>query len=98
MKPKHGKVFEASVPSDFCHAGLEDAFEVINKYIKQFDVKTCGLTYLRVGIECDLLRVIDLSRTYGISPSFKKDYDSDEWSLHKLDKNFRHVIYWSPGA
>ena len=98
MKPEGRKVFTARVPCDFSHVGLEDGLHEINKYIFEKDIKTTGLTYLRCGIECDLLRIIDLSRIYCICPSFKVGYGPDEWSLHKLDKDFQHIIYWSPGV
>ena len=99
MKPR-GKVIEATVPSDFCHVALEDGLDILNNRIRDYGIRVSNQKYLHVGIECDLLKVIDLSRTYGLRPSFKRDYSDCEWSIHALDldNNYSHVVYWSPGA
>ena len=96
MKPRH--VIEATITCDFSHAGLDDGLDALNKYIYDNDIKTIGNTYLYVGLECDLLRVIDLSRTYSMWPSFKAGYKPCEWSIHKLRKDYSHIVYHSPGA
>ena len=100
MKPVRGKVIEASVPCDFCHVSLEDGLDVLNKYIEDEGINTVQNKYLHVSLDCDLLRVIDLSRTYGLNPSFQRDYTDCEWSVYALDidNNYSHIIYWSPGA
>ncbi len=100
MKPKLGRVIEAITPSDFCHASLEDGLDVLNSRIKDYGVRATRIKHLYVGFECDLLAVIDLSRTYGLRPSFKKGYDDSEWSICALDldDNYSHLTYWSPGA
>ena len=91
-------LIEAPVPCDFSHAGLEDGLDALNLYIQENNIETTNLTYLYLGLECDLLRAIDLSRTFYLHPSFREGYADCEWSLHKLDKDYRHLVYWSPGA
>ncbi len=100
MKPKHGKIIEATVACDFCHVALEEGLDVLNDRIRDYGVRTLGIKYLYVGIECDLLTIINLSRAYSLRPSFKKDYSDCEWSIHALDldNNYSHIVYWSPGA
>ena len=99
MKPTQGTVLRLPTDSDFTEVAVEEADRIIRKHAKDNDIKLFGAKYLSLGIGCDLLRVIDVSRCYGLSPSFDKDYDEDEWSLLALDeKDFTHIYCWTPGA
>lgn len=95
MKPEGA--YEFDIAMDFSQVALEEALEVLSD--KARGKKILDTKLLAVGLGCDLLSVIDLSREFGLRPFFKKEYDADEWAVHYIDgETFKHIVLWSPGA
>ena len=97
MKPDGA--FQVPVDCDFSLYAAEQAVDAIRAVAKGQKVELVDTFYADVGVECDLLSVIDISRSLGMRPSFNADYSYDEWSIFGYDrKTLKHITVWSPGA
>ena len=103
QRERHEGALRLSVDSDFTEVAVEKALKILTQHCDDEGIKLFGdnqiMLFLRVGLGADLLQVIDVSRAYGLSCSFDRDFDDDEWEIYGLQHdNLKHIKVWSPGA
>jgi hypothetical protein len=77
--------------------------DLLQKELPPYDLRIRPLYTLRIGVEGDLLKAIDLARLWNMRLEMCRDFEPDEWRIETLvtvpgECRLQYYYFYSPGA